>query len=483
MSDTVIRNAIIKLAIQLTTPNLNVPNLEPAIKQQEALAEAIKASNSANSTAADLDSAVTKARAGLSAETSNATRQIDINSIAAKGAGESWEEYSERVNAAIGKQAVITPATEKLTEAVQKLNAVNEASLGPQERKTAAGVADVAAVQTAATAQSTLTASQAAGIAVTKSATAAYTGLGVSIKAAKAAMNPIIGTVAAITLGAHLLSRAWDAVTTSEEEAAAAGDKWLQYANRMLSLDFKKIDHLETLAEKEKALRGIVNDPTAQYFKPKYSEMAQIDGAERLLGVYKEQKRAIEDERKSRLDNIELGERELKTARDALRIEQDKDRTLRASIGALNAGEQRKLDRLVSKVEGGGELSKKESLEISKLGGDVGQEVGEKFLAAMDKGLGLRLEKLSGAAAKLTAAQSDFDRRQKSFNGTTGGKSAEDAAKSADNAAEVLSAGIDRMADKVEASMIKFIERLEKSETEQKNQRNAARMKWGSLGG
>src|SRR4051812_7148539 len=41
MSD-VIRNAIIKLAIQLDTPNLKIPSFGPATKEQEKLAEAVQ---------------------------------------------------------------------------------------------------------------------------------------------------------------------------------------------------------------------------------------------------------------------------------------------------------------------------------------------------------------------------------------------------------------------------------------------------------
>src|SRR5689334_7850108 len=66
MSD-VIRNEIIKLAIQLQTPNLKLPNLAPAVNQQNELTKATEKAATVNQAAADATSTAAKATAATTA--------------------------------------------------------------------------------------------------------------------------------------------------------------------------------------------------------------------------------------------------------------------------------------------------------------------------------------------------------------------------------------------------------------------------------
>ena len=198
----------------------------------------------------------------------------------------------------------------------------------------------------------------------------------------------------------------------------------------------------------------------------------QLRAGRELLKVLDDWNQANEKLRNSRIERIQLLDRELQTAKEALKVEQDKDQTLRASIGALTAGEQKHLERLVTKVEGGGSLTKREAIDIGKLGGQAGQKVGEGFLATMDKGLGARISKINGDTAK---AQAKVEKLQKSFDQTTHGKSAEDAIKSIDSFSDAVAKTIDAVKVEIVSKLGELIFAIRDQKLEQNNQRTAAR--------
>lgn len=119
MSD-VIRNAVIKLAIQLQTPNLKTPALDSAVKVQTELNQATKEATSVNTAAA--------AAAGKL----NIT--IDASSIAAKKSTETWQQYSARVQEAISQQSGLANATDKVTAAAQRHQSYSEVAISSNEQ-------------------------------------------------------------------------------------------------------------------------------------------------------------------------------------------------------------------------------------------------------------------------------------------------------------------------------------------------------------
>jgi hypothetical protein len=295
-------------------------------------------------------------------------------------------------------------------------------------------------------------------------AAAATGGLAAAVLVLQAAMGPVALALAALAVIAGGLVFIYNQLTESEQEAAdkaAAHQKIVEEAAGALASanervqialdsELERIANLDTLVEKESAYRNMLLSRAeaealaAQAAKdaagasaPELAEQSlaaaiglldqQKSAAEALIGIEQEQAAAAKEKIKDQIELVKLRDRELSQARDALKAEEDKARAIRASLGALNQGEQSRLRRLLEAANSG-ELSRNQALQLSKLGGQAGQDIAEVFLAKMDRGLGELAEK---TRAKVTGedpraqAQANFQQSQAALNEATGGQSAE----------------------------------------------------------
>lgn len=479
MSD-VIRNAVIKLAIQLQTPSLNLPDLGATIKQQEDLAKATQAVTAANQTAA-------AAAAQAAKETITAAQSATSRVAAEAQTISALESQAKAVAAVASENAKLDAAYLRL--ASSSIGVVKGAAF------IAAGYSDslnavlpyMFAVQGLHTITTQLSSAKLAYVAIIKAETvangvlaASMVGVATAIKAIDAALGPIGWLLLAASAAIYSVHKAYRTLIPSQEEvnkqleeqrqkqeaANQALDDARQRYDIIVDAQMQHIDLLKTEGEKSQALFQAMNDPSL-------TADQRLSAARKELDILDKGRQNLEKQKRDRIELINLRDRELKTAQQALKVEQDKDQALRASIGALNAGEKKKLDKLTTKVESGGTLTQKEAIDFQKLGGEAGQKIGEKFLAQLDGGLGQRLEKLIGDP--LSKAQAEFARRQQALNKETRGASAEDAIKSVNELNDELVRGLDAVTDVVRDKLHELIEAVKAQQLEQSRQRSAAR--------
>jgi len=514
MSD-VIRRAIVDLSIRVANPNLKLPDLTPAIKQQEALAESIKKGEAATRKA--------------DATTKESTKTADVWTAGMEKINEAWsksekgrDRWAEGLARLKGQQDAGAIANERLAASYVK---VGHATLG-----VAKGVAFMAAGQSdalskalpylfmlegmyavsknlekakkeLAKAEALYTAATAAGATATGRLAAATTLLYASVA-------PLLLPLAAIAVIIGGLISIYDSLTESTEEAAEAekkhreqvesGTAALSAANERrkiaLDSDLDRIDNLSTLAEKEDALREklqsrgqteaeveALRKSAAKSGEPEFADQmlqAAVDhvnsqraAAEKLLDVEREQLEAGKKKNDDLIETIKLRQREVDKAREALKVEQDKSRTLRAGIGALSVGERRGLERAVGSAEAG-TLTAKQAKILQERGGEAGQTIAEKFFEKLDQGLGSRLEKIIGDPLK--KAQDELERRQKLLGDSTGGQTAAAKIRELEQTNEELTAAFNEMQGELLEKVRFFIDELKGLQIEQSKQRQAA---------
>jgi hypothetical protein len=299
---------------------------------------------------------------------------------------------------------------------------------------------------------------QAAAEGVAAGATNYLTGAMVALEAAAA---PLIVPLAIIVGLAKAVEYAYDALTASTRRKTEAIEKAkaiddgaalaLEHLNERVKIAndglLDRINYLDTAAQKEKALRDVLakRAEAEQYVADVHQIIAkehlgpqaaagELEGAleklnlqraaaEKLLDLTKENAREKEQSNKSLIEAVQLRERELRTAQDLLKTEKEKDQTLRASIGMLNAGERKQLKRAVEDAEQG-KVTKRDAEILQKFGGAPGKAESEKFFSKLDEGIAGRLEKLIGDPFK--EAQKAFVKAAEALSEKTGGKTATD---------------------------------------------------------
>lgn len=465
MSD-VIRNAVVKLAIQLQNPDLKLGDLKPAVQQQKELAAATKqAADSTKAAQAAVDKsqaafdrwqakvkAAHQAQRDIAREQRTQTKVLaDLDSMVKMEAESVSLSGTAAMRAAQQNQA-LSAASLQLADSYRRV-AANALGMAKGFAFIVAGQSDalskalpylfvlegtITLVKNFTGVTKAIAAAQAAHAATMAASTAATGALTVAIQGLYVALGPVGWALAAVAAAGALVYAIYRNLTADSKELAEEQfqlNRQQDEQNEILAMAkercdtlvdarLKTIDTITDLTEKEKRLRQEVSGPDSSG----YAEH-RLRAAEALLDVEKQQADEAKKKIKDQIELVKQKEKELLAAKEALKAEEDKSRALRASIGALNAGEQRKLDRLVTKAEGGGTLSRQEAIDISKLGGDAGQKIAEHFLQSLDRGLGERASKLS---ANLTGedprakAQAKFEQAQVERNKATGGVSAEE---------------------------------------------------------
>jgi hypothetical protein len=504
MSDE-IRNAIIKLGIQLTTPDLKLPSLEPAIKQQEKLAEAIKATEAATakaaessqtsteSTAAEVDAVAKSAGAANAAE--KATIKLEVAKLRASKASDRLAESSLGVAKGFvllaagtsGSLSTILPyafAIEGLIGLTKSLNALNDA-------RAAAFIATAKAEGLAA---------------------AATVGITNATRAFLASIGPVGWVLIAAAAAAFALSKAYDALTTSDDEAAEASAKHRAEIDATVSAmealneqsrihvdsALAQIDHLDTLAEKQKALAAAVRsraniEMAVERAKLAASGMDPSEGAtlldeqnallnfqvqthDKLINAAREENEEKRKAVKSQIDLVKEKEKELIAARKTLEVEESKRNSLAASLGLLTKGEQRKLEKARAAAESG-TASRSQLLDLQRFGGDVGQAIAEKLAAPLGTAMRDALEgtgKKLGIADPRGKAQAEFNAAQAASAKANGGKATAAALADLQQENDALVAGFTEL-QKTNNEMIRFLLQEQKTlQQEVSRQKQAA---------
>lgn len=480
MSD-VIRNAIIKLGIKVDSPTLKVPGGAEAVKQQEALAEATKQVSAAQATAA-------QQTATQAAATASATQKT-IAFAAAEGTATTELELQARAVAEVNMENARLDAA-YLRLAASSMGVVKGAAflVTGYSDSLSALLPYLVATQGLHSILTNLSSAKLALVAATKAEAvangilaASLVGVRSAIQALDASLGPVGWLVLLVSAAIYSVNRAYRAFVPSQDDVnerleeqrqkQSEANQALEEARERFDIVndamFEHIDLLESTSEKAAKLQAILAGGVSE------DPSLRLRAGREQLKLLDEEKRSLEKQKQDRIELIQLRDRELKTAQDALKTEQDKDRALRASIGALSAGEQRRLGKLTTKLEQGETLSKREAIDLQKLGGNAGQQIGEKFLATLDQGLGQRLEKLTGDP--LAKRQAEFEQRQKAFNATTGGATAEDAIASVNALNDAAIQALDATKTAIVAKLHELIDEVMQQKLEQSQQRSAAR--------
>jgi hypothetical protein len=191
------------------------------------------------------------------------------------------------------------------------------------------------------------------------------------------------------------------------------------------------------------------------------SEMAR---AQKALSIEREVRDEGQKRNRGLIESIKLRDQELQKAKDALATERERDTALRASIGALNAGESRRLERATASAEAG-TLTRRQAEDLKELGGEAGSKIAEEFYAKLaDPALVERLSKLIGDPLK--RAQDEFERRQKDLDKETGGKSASTRVRELEKEMEDLNSTFEEGVRTLSETMRKLIDLSKKNEAE-----------------
>ncbi len=370
MSD-VIRNAIIKLAIQLQSPDLKVPGIEAAIQQQH-----------------ELDAAITKNNAAMA----GASKAVDR----------------------------LKTDTESLTEAAKA----------------------------AAMAEATARGSIASEAIAAESAAVANTTLAGGLAAVQMSLAPIAGGIGAVLLAVNFLGEAYAHLTSATESAADAQAR----LNELEKQGTETINRISSLQVERAKLMG-PKEGEAELWKAfdskvadlEYKRQSAVPAGKELLKIQADKAKAIEAERKSKIDAIRDGEKELNQAKERLKIAQ-------FAIAREKAGAQDRADRQAAREEQrhkGQRVTPEETTHLMDLMHQQRQ-------------------------AALKSAQEELERRQSSFDKLVGGKSTDDAIRAVNRMEDELAKSVDQVTETLKEKLGKMYGMMIKLENEQADQRRAA---------
>lgn len=480
MSD-VIRNAIIKLGIQVSNPDLKMPDLKPAIQQQESLTNAVKAADSATKAAAEstqkLEAAQDASTVQSGASATAKLREIELAEYQAKALNKltiaelQYESASGRV--AASTLGVARGMAMMAVGSNDSLSALLPLIVHLEGMRTVAS--NVASVQ------SNLAAAYRAAASAGMMATLANISVAGSLKALWGSLGPVYVALLALEGVIWLTTKAWDALTVSSEEQEDATrrlreeheriqiilDAGQEYYDTLHDSQFQHIELLKTEAEKLKTLNALMTAP----LQGGDSDF-RLKAAREQSKIYDDLIKKEEDRKKKRLEALQVADRDLQKAKEALKVEDDRSRSLRASIGALTKGEQNKLGKAIASAEAG-TLTQKQAIELGRFG-DAGRKASEGFLQGLDKGLGQRLESLATKATgddPRAKAQAEFERKAAAALKETGGKSAEAARKAIEDQSDAIVKSIGQSQDAIVKKIGEFIDAVNSEKLERNNRR------------
>lgn len=312
----------------------------------------------------------------------------------------------------------------------------------------------IAIIQAMLLAQKAVAAAQAVYVTALAASTLATQAFMVAVIEATAALVSFLipfAVVAAIVGGVIIAAMAaWDALTTSEEEAAEAARAYNEAVQKGFGDNLARLEKtLElqqelaaasraqmTLAEQQASLagsrassgafaRGVVNrlgdiDPAARGQALDAAKQAAMEairfGNEELALAIKRRDAEVEI-RQEKIKQIESAERALQTAERQKQIEEDKLRAFQAQVGALSKFEQDQLINIRDRLRRGEQLNQFEEEFLAQNGGEGGRK------AVND------IRSKRGAAAGFGV---DF------WEGTAGAGAVKDMAKASEDVAKAL---------------------------------------------
>lgn len=305
-----------------------------------------------------------------------------------------------------------------------------------------------------------------------------------------AATNPILLAIAATLAVAAV---AWKLYGDSVEDAAeaerkAAEDMYARLNERDAALKRNSDSLRDFVSEQERAAElqkridageqqsGVVNDKTlarraqgiefagdAAFLERQGQTIQTAVEAQRELLTVEKQK---SEEKARQLDQqareIESQQRIVEASQKALEIEQKKVQAFEAQFGALNKGDQKRLEKLGNQLrDGGAEGLKRSDLEfLSQSGGDQGRQIAQAEFARRGREQGADKIFAGIANPALDQATSVFEREQKKLNDLTGGKSADDALSAIEDEKKQLTESLTEFTKAVRQSVEPMVETL-----------------------
>jgi hypothetical protein len=207
--------------------------------------------------------------------------------------------------------------------------------------------------------------------------------------AAMLVMGPVGWTLAAIAAAVTLATMAWNRYTASVEEAKQKEKDAADERRRLTEESAQAIGRnagfaaqLIALEDSAKAM-AMLSQKTREYqqlLSTRPDEQSQ-------LAILAAMKQTSEAYHKSQLDiisakekSLELAQKELDTAQQALAAEKSRVASIDASLGRLNKVEQHELSRLLGNAQRG-TLDVTQAERLGQLGGSAGGVIRDRFLA------------------------------------------------------------------------------------------------------
>lgn len=303
-------------------------------------------------------------------------------------------------------------------------------------------------IQAVTNAQKALAAAQAVYVVALAGSTLATQAFTVALIEALAALLGFLApfVIVAAVIGAVIWAAvaAWDALTTSEEEAAEAVKKYneevakntqdaIDKMNTLLSLerDLQEVRRTQMTMDEQQAslaqsrgtasgVAGMLVDlskiggagaekPDLEAARQYAMEAAKLANEEIALAA---KRRDAEVEiRQEKIKQIESAEKSLQTAQRQLQVEEDKLRSFQAQVGALSEFERDQLINIRNRLRAGEELNPFEEEFLAANGGEGGRKAADAIRARRAAAAGVGVDFWDGTegagAAKDMAEASD----------------------------------------------------------------------------
>jgi hypothetical protein len=265
-----------------------------------------------------------------------------------------------------------------------------------------------------------------------------------------AATNPILLAMVAVLAAAAV---AWKLLSDAEKEAAVtareiAESSWKDSAQYEAQIRRNKEALKDFMSEQEKekalardALKGVSSmkildketireTDNAAYLESEAAVIeAAISASRELVNLEKEKTAEKIGQLDIQTREIEQQQRIAEQAQKALEVEEKKVQAFEAQFGALDKGEQKRLQKITDQVRGGNtENLRRSDLEfLGQSGGDQGRQIAQEEFArrGREQGAGNVFGGIANPALDQAAAV--VDRENQRLNDLTGGQSVEDA--------------------------------------------------------
>lgn len=496
---TVIRDGIIRISLQQGTVELKAPDLAPVMaqrkeevsiikQQQDALASALAAEEklaaervtqiektraAAIQSAADQESAILKA----------ARAQVEMNEGIMRGATGFLQ---------LGRSVALFTSSDKDLQKIVQTLATFQGGIDLIR-----GASDVFAgtvkvleqMQNARKLAATATGAETLAIGANTTATTANAAAQTSSIALLSAANPILlGVVAALAAAGVAWKLYQDALGAASQEhtdklkAQIALSNEFEAATRRnndalkdFSTEQERVAQLEqrvaggggaaaraedTMAWRDKGAGVSIDDAVLE--REAQRIQAAIEAQRELLSIEQQKNQERNQALETQAREIEQQQRIAEQAQKALEIEERKVQAFEAQFGALDKGDQKRLQKISDQVRGGNtENIKRSDLEfLGQSGGDQGRAIAQEEFArrGREQGAGNIFAGIANPALDQAAAV--VDRENKKLNDLTGGKSAEDALSSIEDEKKALVESLDDMRKSMKKAVEPMVETL-----------------------